>query len=75
MISAIDPDVCIGCQACIKLCAYGAITFNAYKGVSEVNEAVCKGCGSCSGHCPSGAAKVKHFTDRQVFAEIDGILQ
>ncbi|XOF34765.1 MAG: FAD-dependent oxidoreductase [Candidatus Electrothrix sp. YB6] len=75
MVSGIDPDICIGCQACIGLCAYGAITFNAYKGVSEVNEAVCKGCGSCAGHCPSGAAKVKHFTDRQVFAEIDGLLQ
>jgi heterodisulfide reductase subunit A len=75
MVSGIDPDVCIGCQACIGLCAYGAIEFNPYKGVSEVNEAVCKGCGSCSGHCPSGAAKIKHFTDKQIFAEIDGILQ
>ena len=74
MVSSIDPDICIGCQACIGLCAYGAITFNAYKGVSEVNEAVCKGCGSCAGHCPSGAVKVRHFTDRQIFAEIDGLL-
>ncbi|MCI5126608.1 MAG: CoB--CoM heterodisulfide reductase iron-sulfur subunit A family protein, partial [Candidatus Electrothrix sp. AR5] len=75
MVSGIDPDVCVGCQACIGLCAYGAIEFNPYKGVSTVNEAVCKGCGSCAGHCPSGAAKIKHFTDKQIFAEIDGILQ
>jgi heterodisulfide reductase subunit A len=74
MISTIDPDICIGCQACIGLCAYSAIEFNEFKGVSEVNEAVCKGCGSCSAHCPSGAAKVRHFTDKQVFAEIDGLL-
>jgi heterodisulfide reductase subunit A len=74
MISSIDPDICIGCQACIGLCAYTAIEFNELKGVSEVNEAVCKGCGSCSAHCPSGAAKVRHFTDKQVFAEIDGLL-
>jgi heterodisulfide reductase subunit A len=74
MISSIDPDICIGCQACIGLCAYSAIEFNELKGVSEVNEAVCKGCGSCSAHCPSGAAKVRHFTDKQIFAEIDGIM-
>jgi heterodisulfide reductase subunit A len=74
MISSIDPDICIGCQACIGLCAYSAIEFNELKGVSEVNEAVCKGCGSCSAHCPSGAAKVRHFTDEQIFAEIDGIM-
>jgi heterodisulfide reductase subunit A len=72
MISAIDPDICIGCKTCIGLCAYSAIEFNALKGVSEVNEAVCKGCGSCSGFCPSGAAQVKHFTKKQIFAELDG---
>lgn len=75
MISEIDPDICVGCKACIELCAYGAIEFNEYKGISEVNEAVCKGCGSCAGHCPSGAAKIKHFTDKQIFAELEGLLQ
>jgi heterodisulfide reductase subunit A len=74
MISSIDPDICIGCQACIELCVYSAIEFNELKGVSQVNEAVCKGCGSCSAHCPSGAAKVRHFTGKQIFAEINGIL-
>ncbi|KPJ79028.1 MAG: pyridine nucleotide-disulfide oxidoreductase [Deltaproteobacteria bacterium SG8_13] len=74
MISSIDPDICIGCQVCIGLCAYSAIEFNPLKGVSEVNEAVCKGCGSCAGYCPSGAAKIRHFTDNQIFAEIDGLL-
>jgi heterodisulfide reductase subunit A len=74
MISYIDPDICIGCQACMGQCAYSAIEFNERKGVSEVNEAVCKGCGSCAAHCPSGAARVRHFTDKQIFAEIDGIM-
>jgi heterodisulfide reductase subunit A len=74
MISYIDPEICIGCQICIDLCAYSAIEFNPLRGISEVNEAVCKGCGSCSGYCPSGAAKIRHFTDKQVFAEIEGLL-
>jgi heterodisulfide reductase subunit A len=73
-ISWIDPDVCAGCQTCIGLCPYSAIEFDPRRGVSVVNEAVCKGCGSCAGFCPSGAAQIKHFRQKQVFAELDGIL-
>ncbi len=72
--SFIDPDLCSGCRTCIDLCAYSAIDFDARRGISVVNEAKCKGCGSCAAHCPSGAAKVSHFTDRQVFAEIEGLM-
>ena len=74
MISGIDPDLCIGCQVCIELCPYSAIAFDENHGVSVVNEAMCKGCGSCAAYCPSGAAEIRHFTDEQVFAEIEGIL-
>jgi heterodisulfide reductase subunit A len=73
-ISWIDPDVCAGCQTCIGLCAYNAIEFDERRGVSVINEALCKGCGSCSGFCPSGAAQVKHFNEKQIFAEIDGLV-
>jgi len=74
-IAEIDPYICVGCQVCRGLCAYSAIEFDETRNVSVVNEAVCKGCGSCAAHCPSGAAKVKHFTDKQLFAEIDGLLE
>jgi heterodisulfide reductase subunit A len=40
-----------------------------------VNPAVCKGCGSCAAFCPSGAARGRHFTPQQIFAEIDGIME
>jgi len=73
-ISWIDPDICAGCQTCIGLCPYSAIEFDERRGVSVVNEALCKGCGSCAGFCPSGAAQVRHFTEKQVFAELDGIM-
>ena len=73
-ISWIDPEVCAGCQTCIGLCAYNAIEFDEVRKISVVNEALCKGCGSCAGFCPSGAAQVKHFNERQVFAELEGIM-
>lgn len=74
-ISWIDPDICAGCQTCINLCAYSAIEFDERRGVSVVNEALCKGCGSCAGFCPSGAAQIRHFSEKQVFAELDGIME
>jgi heterodisulfide reductase subunit A len=73
-ISWIDPDICAGCQTCINLCAYSAIEFDERRQVSVVNEALCKGCGSCSGFCPSGAAQVRHFNEKQLFAELQGVL-
>ncbi len=72
--SWVDPDVCIGCQSCIELCPYGAIDFDPLRQVAVVNPAVCKGCGSCSAHCPSGAATSRHFINKQIFAEIDGLM-
>jgi len=73
-ISWIDPDICAGCQTCINLCPYTAIEFDERRKVSVINEAICKGCGSCSGFCPSGAAQVRHFKEKQIFAELDGIM-
>jgi len=73
-ISWIDPNICAGCQTCSGLCAYNAIDFDERRGVSVVNEALCKGCGSCAAFCPSGAVQVKHFSEKQIFAEIDGIM-
>ena len=74
-ISWIDPDICIGCQTCIELCPYSAIEFDERRRIAVVNAAICKGCGSCSAHCPSGAAGSRHFQSRQIFSEIDGILE
>jgi len=71
----IDEILCAGCQLCLSLCPYGAIHFNDEKQVSVVNEAQCKGCGTCVASCPSSAASAKHFTDAQIIAEIEGLLE
>jgi heterodisulfide reductase subunit A len=71
----IDPDLCAGCRVCNALCSYGAISFDETRGISVINEALCKGCGTCVASCPSSAANAKHFTDSQIFAEIEGILK
>jgi heterodisulfide reductase subunit A len=56
------------------LCPYTAINFDAESGISRINDALCKGCGTCVASCPSAAITARHFTDTQVYAEIEGAL-
>ena len=74
MTAVVDEDVCSGCKTCILLCPYKAITYEEKEKQARINEVLCRGCGVCAAACPSGAIKARHFTDRQVFAEIRGLL-
>ncbi|MBI5476888.1 MAG: CoB--CoM heterodisulfide reductase iron-sulfur subunit A family protein [Ignavibacteriales bacterium] len=73
--ACVNEDFCCGCQTCIKVCPYTAISFDAEKKVSVVNEVLCKGCGTCGSGCPTGAIKCKHFTDMQILSQIEGIMK
>lgn len=72
--AVIQEEFCSGCKLCNGLCPYTAITFNEQKKVSEVNAALCKACGTCVAACPSGAIVARHFTDEQIYAQIEGML-
>jgi heterodisulfide reductase subunit A len=41
----------------------------------SVIEAACGGCGTCAAECPFGALTQSHFTDKQIFAEIDAVTE
>ncbi|MHB8828062.1 MAG: FAD-dependent oxidoreductase [Syntrophales bacterium] len=71
----VNPAVCCGCQNCVRVCPYGAPSFNAQKGVCEINEALCKGCGQCAAACPTSAIIARHFTNEQVLAEMEGLME
>jgi len=73
--SVISALLCQGCQTCLKVCVYSAIRYDEAKDVCVVNEVLCKGCGNCAAACPSGAARVKHFTPRQIGREVAEILR
>jgi len=70
----VDERICSGCQLCIPICPYSAISFDEEKLVSRVNEALCKGCGACVGGCPSDAISLSHFTNEQIMAQLEGML-
>ncbi|MFH1012087.1 MAG: 4Fe-4S dicluster domain-containing protein [bacterium] len=70
----IAEEFCSGCRMCNGLCPYNAISFDEEKKVSNVNSAMCKACGTCVAACPTGAIAARHFTDEQIYAQIEGIL-
>jgi len=70
----VDDKRCSGCRLCNEVCPYGAAGYDEKTRKSQVVGAVCKACGSCAAACPSGAIKVRHFTDQQVYAQIEGVL-
>ena len=72
--AVIDEERCSGCRMCNELCPYNAITFDAARARSIVNDVLCKGCGTCVAACPSSAIEARHFTDQQIFAEIEGMM-
>lgn len=74
VFAEVNEDRCSGCRMCNELCPYSAVEFDAVKRRSHVNNALCKACGACVSACPSGAIKARHFTDQQIFAQIEGVL-
>ncbi len=72
--SMVDEERCAGCRICNTLCSLSAISFDEEKKVTVINDVLCKGCGTCAAACPSSAIIARHFTDEQLFAEIEGAL-
>ena len=78
-VEAITPIVslekCKACGLCTKVCPYNALVLDKDKKQLSVIEAACGGCGTCAAECPFGALTQSHFTDKQIFAEIDAVTE
>ncbi len=74
VVACIDEENCSGCRICNNLCPYNAIEYDEARGVSHVITALCKGCGTCVSACPAGVIGGAHFSNQQIFAEIEGVL-
>ncbi len=72
---------CDGCALCVDICPFNAISLISYTAKDgkqhrriEVQEALCKGCGLCAATCPKEGVQVNGFTNGQLRAQVDAIL-
>ncbi len=73
-IAEVDTDICTACLVCVRVCPYGAPFINK-DGVSQIPPSACMGCGICASECPGKAIELKHWTDDQLLAKIDALLE
>ncbi len=76
VVAQVDPETCSGCQACVGVCPFGAISCKEQedKKLAEVNQALCKGCGTCAANCPSECITLFGFSNQQLYTQIDEAL-
>jgi heterodisulfide reductase subunit A len=74
VVATIDEENCSGCRVCNTMCPFNAIEFDPDQNVSHIVAALCKGCGTCVSACPAQVISGAHFSNDQIFSELEGLL-
>jgi len=72
--AVVDEDLCKKCGRCAPVCPFSAVVWQKGE-VAQIVSAACAGCGTCAAECPFEAITMRHFTDQQIYAQIDAILE
>lgn len=71
-----DPQKCVACLTCIRVCPHGAIQLvrvDGSKEVAEISDLACDACGICAAICPAKAIKFQGYRDEEILAQIEAI--
>jgi heterodisulfide reductase subunit A len=77
LVAIVAPEACTACGDCLTACPYDAITM-AEEGdwhFAVISPTGCKGCGGCVPMCPENAIDLLGYTDAQVRAMIEGLVE
>jgi len=60
-VAELNPELCNGCRACMRVCQFGAIGYSAGNKKAFIDIGRCYGCGVCRANCTKDAI---HLHDR-----------
>jgi heterodisulfide reductase subunit A len=69
-----DPQKCVACLTCIRVCPHGAIQLvraDNSKEVAGISDLACYACGICAGICPAKAIRFQGYRDEEILAQIE----
>jgi heterodisulfide reductase subunit A-like polyferredoxin len=72
-VARVNPENCVACATCVKVCPYGAPAINDLK-KAEIQGAKCMGCGTCAAACPARTITLQHQEDQALVAMLDELL-
>jgi len=77
LVAKVNEDLCSGCRICESACGYHAINVEKVgeKSVAKVTEGLCRGCGICSSACPMDAITMPNYSDSQIVAQIQAVVE
>jgi len=83
MVANVDQSKCTGCEFCVPVCPYQAISMIPKKErahgqvverqVAHINKGLCQGCGACVAACRPCALDLDGYTGDQIVAEVDAL--
>jgi len=71
-----DPQKCVACLTCIRVCPHGAIQLvrvDSGKEVAGISDLACCACGICAAICPAKAIKFQGYGDDEILAQIEAL--
>ena len=74
VVAVVSPDLCAVCLTCVRACPF-KVPVIGESGAAEIDVSKCQGCGVCVSECPGKAISLQHFTDRQVIAKVDALME
>ncbi len=77
LVAIVDAAACTACGDCLTTCPYDAISMSegSDRHAAVISPTGCKGCGGCVPICPENAIDLLGYTDAQVTAMIQSLVE